>query len=101
MLKYIPGHSTIIVGSRTGGSGRVLANWMYNVGPRDGFMFGLVHKRMGLEPHVYTKGTKFDGRELIWIGSMVSQKSVCFIWHTSKVKTFNNAQKMEVIVGTN
>lgn len=101
MARYVPGNPTIIVGNRTGGSGRVLANWMYNVGPRDGSMFGLIHERMGLEPHVYPKGTKFDGRELSWIGSMAKQKSVCFTWHDSKVKTFEDAQKMTAIVGTN
>ncbi|NKB22627.1 MAG: hypothetical protein GKS01_19235 [Alphaproteobacteria bacterium] len=100
MPKYIPGNPTIIVGSRTGGSGRVLANWMAKVGPRDGSMFGLIHERMGLEPHVYPKGTRFDGRELTWIGSMAKQKSVCYTWHTSKVKTFDDAQKMQAIVGT-
>jgi len=99
MPKYIPGHPTIIVGSRTGGSGRVLANWMYNVGPRDGSMFGMIHERMGLEPHVYPKGTKFDGRDMSWIGSMGKQKSVCLTWHSSKVKTFEDAQKMTAIVG--
>lgn len=100
MKKFLPGNPTIIVGSRTGGSGRVLANWMYNVGPRDGSMFGLIHERMGLEPHVYPKGTKFDGRKMSWIGSMAKQKSVCFTWHESKVKTFEDAQKMTAIVGT-
>jgi tripartite-type tricarboxylate transporter receptor subunit TctC len=100
MGKYIPGNPTIIVGSRTGGSGRVLANWMYNVGPRDGSMFGLIHERMGLEPHVYPKGTKFDGRKLTWIGSMAKQKSVCFTWKDAKTKTFEDAQKRETIVGT-
>lgn len=100
MKKYMPGNPTIIVGSRTGGSGRVLANWMYNVGPRDGSMFGLIHERMGLEPHVYPKGTKFDGRKMSWIGSMAKQKSICYTWHTSKVKTFEDAQKMTAIVGT-
>jgi tripartite-type tricarboxylate transporter receptor subunit TctC len=100
MPKYIPGNPTIIVGSRTGGSGRVLANWMYNKGPRDGSMFGLIHERMGLEPHVYPKGTRFDGREMTWIGSMAKQKSICYTWHTSKVKTFEDAQKMTAIVGT-
>jgi hypothetical protein len=32
---------------------------------------------------------------------MAKQKSVCFTWHTSKVKTFEQAQKMTAIVGTN
>jgi hypothetical protein len=63
-------------------------------------MFGLIHERMGLEPHVYPKGTRFDGRKLTWIGSMAKQKSVCYTWHTSKVKTFEDAQKMTAIVGT-
>jgi len=99
MRKYIPGKPTIIVGSRTGGSGRVLANWMYNVGPRDGSMFGMIHERMGLEPHVYPKGTKFDGRKMTWIGSMGKQKSVCFTWRASKIKTFDDAQKATAIVG--
>lgn len=99
--KYIPGNPTVILSYRTGGSGRVLANWMYNVGPRDGTMFGLIHERMGLEPHVYPKGTKFDGRKMSWIGSMSKQKSVCFTWHKAKVKTFEDAMKMTAIVGTN
>lgn len=55
--RFIPGNPTVIFKVKTGGSGRVLANWMYNVAPRDGTVFGTFHERMGMEPRVYPKVT--------------------------------------------
>jgi len=98
--RHIPGNPTVIMKTRSGGVSRVLANWLYNVAPKDGLVFGGIHERMGLEPEVYPKGTKFDGRKFNWIGSIAKQKSVCFTWHASKIKTIKDAITNKVLVGS-
>lgn len=97
--KYLPGSPTVVLKIMEGGTGLTLANWLYNVAPKDGTAFGIFHERMGLEPLVAPRGTQFDGRKFTWIGSMAKQTSVCFTWHTSKVRTVEDAKKLAIPVG--
>ncbi len=97
--KHIPGNPTTVLRIMEGGTGLTLANWLYNVGPKDGLAFGIFHERMGLEPVVAPRGTQFDGRKFTWIGSMAKQTSICFTWHESKVKTLADAKAMGIPVG--
>ncbi|MGH6769205.1 MAG: hypothetical protein ACRECO_09330 [Xanthobacteraceae bacterium] len=98
--KHIPGKPNTILKNMQGGTGLVLANWLYNAGPKDGLAFGTFHERMGLEPVVSNQGTRFDGSKFTWIGSMAKQTSVCFTWHTSKVQTVADAKAMSIPVGS-
>ena len=97
--KYIPGNPTTVMKIMEGGTGLTLANFLYNVAPKDGLAFGIFHERMGLEPLVAPRGTQFDGRKFTWIGSMATQTSVCFTWHESKVKSVADAKAMSIPVG--
>lgn len=97
---HIPGNPTVIVKTKTGGASRVLANWLYNVAPKDGTIFGGLHERMGLEPKINPQGIKFEGLKFNWIGSIAKQNSVCITWHESKIKTIEDAMNQEVIVGS-
>lgn len=97
--KHIPGNPTTIVRNMEGGSGRTLANWLYNAAPKDGTAFGVFHERMGLEPVVSPQGTQFDGRNFTWLGSMAKQTSVCFTWHESQVKSIEDARALSIPVG--
>ena len=98
--QYIPGNPIVVLKSKTGGVSRVLTNWLYNVAPRNGLVFGTVHERMGLEPRIYPKGTKYDGTKFNWIGSLGKQSHVCMTWQSNKVKTIDDARKTEVILGS-
>jgi tripartite-type tricarboxylate transporter receptor subunit TctC len=98
--KYMPGNPTLIMKIMEGGTGLTLANWIYNVGPKDGTAFGIFHERMGLEPLVSPQGTQFDGRKFTWIGSMAKQTSVCFTWQDSKVKSVEDAKAVSIPVGS-
>ncbi len=98
--RHLPGNPTVVLKSKPGGVSRVLANWLYNVAPRNGLVFGTVHERMGLEPRIKPQGIKFDGTKFNWIGSLGKQKSICVTWHTNKVKTIEDALDQVVIVGS-
>jgi tripartite-type tricarboxylate transporter receptor subunit TctC len=97
--KHIPGNPATVVKIMEGASGRTLANWLYNAGPRDGLHFGIFHERMGLEPIIAPEGIKFDGRKFTWIGSMDRQTFVCFTWGAKGIKSIDDLRKQEVIVG--
>ncbi|HEU0071149.1 MAG TPA: hypothetical protein VFS04_07635 [Alphaproteobacteria bacterium] len=99
MGKYIPGNPSSVVRLMEGASGRTLANWMYNVGPKDGTAFGIFHERLGLEPIIDSEGLQYDGRKFTWLGSMDKQTFVCVAWHATGLKTVDDLRKREVVVG--
>ncbi len=99
MGKHIPGNPTFTVQNMTGAGTLVATNYLFNVAAKDGSVVGNFHERMGLEPKVQPKGTKYDGRKFTWLGSMAKQTSVCITWHETGVKTIDDMKKREVIAG--
>src|SRR3954470_2609070 len=100
MSRHIPGTPTVMVQNMTGGGGMRLANGLYNVAPKDGTVFGAVARAMAFEPLLGNKGAQYDGREFNYIGSANDEVSVCVAWYTSGIKTFEDAQKKELVVGS-
>jgi tripartite-type tricarboxylate transporter receptor subunit TctC len=98
--KHIPGNPTILPRNMEGSGGVRLANWLYNVGPKDGTVIGAVARAMAFEPLLGNKGAQYDGTKFNYIGSANDEVSVCVAWYTSAVKTFEDAQKMQLVVGS-
>jgi len=98
--KHIPGNPTILPKNMEGGGGMRLANWLYNVGPKDGTAMGAVARAMAFEPLLGNKGAQYDGTWFNYLGSANDEVSVCVAWHSSGVKTFEDAQKTQLVVGT-
>jgi tripartite-type tricarboxylate transporter receptor subunit TctC len=98
--KHIPGNPTVLPKNMEGGGGMRLANWLYNVGPKDGTAFGAVARAMAFEPLLGNKGAQYDGTKFNYIGSANDEVSVCVAWHTSGIATFEDAQKTQLVVGT-
>src|SRR5262245_23498583 len=97
--KHIPGNPTILPKNMEGGGGMRLANWLYNVGPKDGTAIGAVTRATAFEPLLGNKSAQYDGRKFNYIGSANDEVSVCVAWHTSGIATFEDAQKKELVVG--
>ena len=97
--RHIPGNPVTVMKVMEGANGLTLANWLYNVAPKDGLAMGIFHERIGLEPVVAPQGTLFDGRKFAWIGSAAKQTSVCFTRAGSQVKTVADAQRVGIPVG--
>jgi tripartite-type tricarboxylate transporter receptor subunit TctC len=98
--KHIPGNPTILPKNMEGGGGMRLANWLYNVGPKDGTAIGAVTRAMAFDPLLGNNGAQYDGTKFNYIGSANDEVSVCVAWYTSGVKTFEDAQKMQLVVGS-
>jgi tripartite-type tricarboxylate transporter receptor subunit TctC len=99
MGKHIPGKPTIVPQNMPGAGSLTLTNFLYNVAPKDGTVFGTIARGMAMEPLLGGEGTRFDATKLSWIGSLNNEVSICASWHTSKVKTIEDLQTTQLIVG--
>jgi tripartite-type tricarboxylate transporter receptor subunit TctC len=99
MSKHIPGHPMVITKNMEGAGSLRLANWLYNVGPKDGSAFGIIGRGTGFDPLLGNKAAQFDATKFTWIGSANNEVSICVAWHTSGVTRFEDMLEKPLIVG--
>jgi tripartite-type tricarboxylate transporter receptor subunit TctC len=96
--RHIPGNPTVIVQNMPGAGSLVLANYLYNVAPKDGTAFGAVNALLATDPLMYPERVKFDPRQFRWLGSALKENHVGLTWHTSPVQIFDDLFSKELIV---
>ena len=96
--RYIPGEPKIIVESMPGASTARAAAYLYNVAPQDGTVLGLFHHALLANQALDTKAGDFDVTRFNWIGRMATRLNIGVTWHTSGVRTVEDAKKTEVVM---
>ena len=99
MGRYIPGEPTLVPRNMPGAGSLSLANWLYNVAPRDGLDFGIFGRTVPVDPLLGAKGTQFDALKFTWLGSTSNEVSTCVAWHDAPVKTAADLFTKELTVG--
>lgn len=98
--KHIPGNPTVTPKNMEGAGSLRLANWLYNVAPKDGLVFGTIGRGTGFDPLLGGKTAQFDGTKFNWIGSANDEVSVCVVWNgRGKVTKFDDLLTQELSVG--
>jgi tripartite-type tricarboxylate transporter receptor subunit TctC len=93
--KYIPGHPNVVPQNKPGAGSFLAVNTVYNVSPKDGTVIALGAPTLALDEKLGSKGVRFKTKEFGWVGRVNTLINIVFMWHTSKVKTFADAQKYE------
>jgi len=98
--RHVPGNPKAIVMNMEGAGSLRLANWLYNVAPKDGTVFGTTSRAAPFASLIGTQGgTSFDPTQFNWIGSANNEVSTCVSWLTAAVKTFDQLRSTELIIG--
>jgi tripartite-type tricarboxylate transporter receptor subunit TctC len=97
--KHIPGNPTIVVQNMPGAGSLKLANYLYNVAPKDGATIGIFSRGMAMEPLIGMSNTQFDSSKFAWLGSGTSEVSVFVVWHAAPIKTFQDMLEKPFTVG--
>jgi tripartite-type tricarboxylate transporter receptor subunit TctC len=97
--KHLPGNPIVVPRNMEGAGSLRLANWLYNVGPKDGTAFGTFGRGTAFDPLLGLQGASFDATKFTWIGSANDEVSVCVAWNTAGIKTFEELYDKELIVG--
>lgn len=99
MGKHIPGNPTVVPQNMPGAGSLRLANYLYNVAPKDGTAFATFARGMATEPLLGGQGTQFDARKFTWLGSVTDEVSVCAFWHTSGIATWQDMLTKDYTIG--
>jgi tripartite-type tricarboxylate transporter receptor subunit TctC len=97
---HMPGRPKMGIEFIPASAGIGALNFIANEAPRDGSAIGAVRAANILEPLLQQNArvARYDPRELNWIGNISRQQGVCFTWHTSPIKTIEQAKTREVVV---
>jgi tripartite-type tricarboxylate transporter receptor subunit TctC len=99
MGRHIPGNPSFIAKNQPAAGGLAAASAIYTTAERDGGTIGAFANNVTMDPLFGAIGARYDPLKLNWIGSIGKQQSVCATWHESPIKTVEQAQQREVVVG--
>jgi tripartite-type tricarboxylate transporter receptor subunit TctC len=98
--KYIPGNPSVIVSNMPGAGGIKASNYIYDIAPQDGTIWGFITRGFVLAPLLKPNEALFDPTKFQWIGSPTRSTSVGEVWTAAtRVRTIQDAKSEEVIVG--
>jgi tripartite-type tricarboxylate transporter receptor subunit TctC len=96
--KYIPGKPEMLPRNMPGASSRRAAAYLYNVASKDGLSLGVVNQELPLAQALGEK-MNFNTLKFEWIGSPDYDVRVVTTWHTSGVKTIEDAKRKSITMG--
>lgn len=97
--KHIPGNPAVIVRNMPGAGGILAMNYLAHVAPRDGLTIGQVQNNTPFEPLFGTKEATYDATKMTWLGTPSVETALLIVWHTSPVKTIEDAKRIPLTAG--
>jgi tripartite-type tricarboxylate transporter receptor subunit TctC len=99
MGRHIPGRPAMVVENMPGAGSVRATNHIYSVAPKDGTAIGATNQNMPMYQLLGGPGAQFDAAQFNWLGSMAHSNGTLYTWHTSGVKTIEDAKKKEIALG--
>lgn len=95
--RFVPGHPTVLTQNMPGAASLKAMEYLLAVAPRDGTVIATFSHTMPIAPLLGR--ARFDARQIVWIGSMASETSVCLARAQSPVKTWSDLARTAFTVG--
>jgi tripartite-type tricarboxylate transporter receptor subunit TctC len=97
--RHIPGSPSIVPQNMPGASSLIATNYVYNIAPQDGSVLASALQSIPLRQAFGDDNVKFDTAKLKWIGNPATSPNVMVMWHTSPIKTIEDAMRQSVPMG--
>jgi tripartite-type tricarboxylate transporter receptor subunit TctC len=97
--RHIPGQPTVVVQNMEGAGSVRAANFVYSGSPQDGTVIAAVNQNAPMYQLLGGAGARFEAAGMQWLGGMANSNGLVYTWHTSDIKTLNDAKQREVPVG--
>ncbi len=98
--RFLPGEPSIVTKNMPGAGGLAGANYLYNLGARDGTSVGVVEESLYATQLFHMPGLMADIGRFNWIGRIMSNNAAMFAWHSAAVKKIDDAYKTQLVVAT-
>ncbi|HEY4405068.1 MAG TPA: tripartite tricarboxylate transporter substrate-binding protein [Xanthobacteraceae bacterium] len=96
--QYLPGRPSVVVLNKPGAGSLNLANYIYNVAPRDGSEIAIVGRGVAADPMLNGNASNamFDATRFTWLGSMNNEVSGFYVRQPGPA-----ANLADILAGTN
>ena len=98
---YVPGQPTVNVQYMPGASTIRAANYIFNVAKRDGTEIGAFQQPVFTIPFHESGGIQYENEKFLWLGSLGSDVSICFLRADAGISTLQEARETTVTIGAN
>ncbi len=100
LADHIPGHPQIVPQNMPGAGSLKLANYLYNVAPKDGTALGHFAPGIISEPLLGRgEGAQFEAAKFGWLGSVSQEVSVCAFMTSAGIKSWHDMQTKPSVIG--
>src|SRR5437016_5129244 len=97
MRAHIPGNPLLVPQNMVGAGGIKMANYLYSIAAQDGTAIGMFPNTLIAVQAVGTEGAQYDANRFSWIGSMSTSPLTLTVWHSSGVRTIEQARQKELV----
>jgi tripartite-type tricarboxylate transporter receptor subunit TctC len=97
--KHIPGNPLVIPENMTGAGGLKMANYLYELAPKDGTAIGVIGNYFPALQAAGGRGIQFDAGRFNWLGSLTRESQTMAVWHSTGVTSVADATRREIVAG--
>ncbi len=98
--RHIPGNPQVLPQNMPGAGSLKLANYLYNVAPKDGTALGHFAPGVLSEPLLgHGQGVQFDATKFGWLGSVSQEVSVCAFEASTGIATLADMKTKPMVIG--
>lgn len=96
---HIPGKPVMVPKNMPGAGNLRAANFIYDQAPKDGTAIAAIIPSFVLQQILGGAGVGYDADKMQWLGSSNTSNPTIYVWHTTGVKTIEDATKKEILMG--
>ena len=96
--RHIPGNPGTLVQNMPGAGSQKAAEYMETQAAKDGSAVGSVFPGAVMAPLLESRKPRFDPTRFNYLGTAEAGARICATFHTSKIRTYEDALKMKTIV---
>ena len=84
--RHLPGNPSVVPQNMPGAGGLAVTNFIYNVAPKDGTVIAISNKGVAGAAIAGVPEARFDAIRLNWLGTPITETSVCFAYNSPRLQ---------------
>jgi tripartite-type tricarboxylate transporter receptor subunit TctC len=93
--RHLPGNPSVVPQNMPGAGGLAVTNFIYNVAPKDGTVIAISNKGVAGAAIAGVPEARFDAIRLNWLGTPITETSVCFAYNSPRLQARSLADLYE------
>ncbi len=98
MGPHLPGEPRLVPQNMPGAAGFRALGFLYSAAPKDGTAISITSQQIAIADKLGMQGVSYDASKFNYIGRITSSVEIGLFWHTSKVKSLEDARQHSVPV---